>query len=90
MIMKIDLTDIKVVPTIGAQPVTLADAREIVSNKCYQSATEIWQDELAHRLYRSEGAVELTDREAEYIRDVLVRTSTPLFIRKPIIDKISE
>lgn len=80
--MTIDLTDIKVVPTLGAQPVTLADAREIVANRCYQAATEIWQDELAHRLYKANGAVEIEEREADFIRTCL--GGLPLWMRRPL------
>ena len=86
--MKIDLTNVKVVPTLGAEPAILSDAKDLVANKCYQSATEVWQDDLAHRIYHSDGVVELEPREADYIREVLARTGTPLFIRKPIVESI--
>ncbi len=82
--MKIDFRKIPVTQNLGDAPAE-ADMRELVGNTFYHAAYDIWQDELARRIYSSQAPVELDEREAAFASAAMQAAQLPLFIRRPVL-----
>ncbi len=63
--MKIDFSKLQVETRI--EQFDELDLREDIGNILFSNASTLAEDELARRIYKSEGAVEMTEKEAEML-----------------------
>lgn len=82
--MTVDFSKILVTQNLGDEPVE-ADVHELVGNTLYHAAYDLWQDELARRIYSARGPVELNDRESAFASAVMQAAQLPLFLRRPVL-----
>ena len=85
--MTIDFRKIRVVQNLGDEPVE-ADMRELVGNTLYHAAYDIWQDELARRIYSAKAPAELDERERVFAHSVMEAAQLPIFIKRPILEEL--
>lgn len=85
--MIVDFRKIPVTQNLGDAPVE-ADLRELVGNTLYHAAYEIWQDELARRIYSAQGPLELDERETAFASAAMQAAQLPLFIMRPVLSAL--
>ena len=83
--MTIDFHNIPIAQMLGSEPVS-TDCTDFVANTLYHSALDLWQDELARRIYAAKGPVELDDREKAFAQSVMEAAQLPVYIKRPILD----
>ena len=85
--MIVDFRKIPVIQNLGDEPLE-ADMRELVGNTLYHAACDIWQDELARRIYSAQGPVELNERESAFASAAMQAVQLPLFIKRPVLSAL--
>lgn len=78
--MKIDFQHFKMPTGISGKQTVTGDARESVADMVYKYLTGVKAHDLAFRIYRSEGDVELTDEELRMVVSVAKTYGTPAFM----------
>jgi hypothetical protein len=76
----INLKELAVYTGVSKTEKVTGDARESFANIVYTRMNGIQAHELAFRLYRSDGAVSVSDGDAQIIMNVARQYCTPAFI----------
>lgn len=76
---KIDFSKVKVPASISKKHFQIEDMREQLADAIYKSATNVGYMALAMKIYKSEGEVELDDKEAALLKEFCGRF--PLFVQ---------
>lgn len=85
--MKVSFKNLEVRSTLNGA-VEKADLTKIVAEAVYQNAANFNQHKLAHRIYDTEGEVELSDADVKAIKDAIA--SYKFFVQKPILEALGE
>nr|DAX74660.1 MAG TPA: hypothetical protein [Caudoviricetes sp.] len=76
---KIDFKQFKFFTDITREEISLVDVRKPLADTLYKNANGIVAHDLALRIYRSNGEIELEDSDVRLLRD-LANTLTPIFM----------
>lgn len=76
---KIDFKQFKFFTDITREETSLVDVRKPLADTLYKNANGIVAHDLALRIYRSNGEIELEDSDVRLLRD-LANTLTPIFM----------
>jgi len=74
----VNFKNFKMFKDITQEETVEVDARREIADSIYKNSAGIMAHDLALRIYRSEGAMELSDEEAGFLEDFASR-GTPLF-----------
>lgn len=76
---KIDFKQFKTFTDITREKTALADVRKPLADTLYKTANGIAAHDLALRIYRSDGEIELEDSDVQLLRD-FAKSLTPIFM----------
>lgn len=76
---KIDFKQFKFFTDITREEISLVDVRKPLADTLYKNANGIVAHDLALRIYRSNGEIELEDSDVRLLRG-LANTLTPIFM----------
>jgi len=76
---KIDFQHFKVFTDITKEKTVEQDLRRVLADSVYKNMNGIAAHDLALRIYRSEGSIDLTDEDVNLLRNFL-KNSTPIIM----------
>ncbi len=76
---KINFAEVKVATSIKKEDYRVEDMREQLADSMYKNATKIGYMALAMKIYKSEGEVELNDKEVALLKEFCA--GFPLFVQ---------
>lgn len=80
--MQVNFKELKVETSIGEY--TLIDVRKDLGNKLHLAASDIETFDLGHKIYHSDGDIEITDSEYDALIRILQVTGTTMVFLKAI------